>query len=477
MILYLLKASLCSALLLSLYELVLAKEKMYRFNRFYLLFGLVFSIFVPLIDIELAQTQLPQPIETIYYSPENTPSSLMSDGITSSDAIVEISSTSNEISRWLWFLYGCGCVLLLLRFSKNIYALLRSINSKQTIDYQDIKIVLIDTKIAPHSFWNLIFVNKADYENGVIKQEILCHELTHIKQKHSLDVLFVELLTVVAWFNPALYFYRKAIVLNHEFLADESVVNTYQNAIAYQYLLLNTIQSNSLQFASPFNYLITKKRLVMMNKPTNSAGALIAQMSVLPLLATAIFMFSHITIAQQAKPTAAQQATTQTRLDSSATPTMLEEFDAIARKYFVKISKKSYRLDQPSAADQARLETIFKAMSENQKAKSEFVLFPPLVLPRLAPTKEAFESYKNPKIYGVWLNEKKVSNEVLNQYKASDIAQVFASKLYRNAQRTIGFKYKFQVNMMTTAYYEEYKKKALADNRYVLMYNSRKRKS
>jgi beta-lactamase regulating signal transducer with metallopeptidase domain len=470
MTLYLLKASLCSALLLTLYELILAKEKTYRFNRFYLLFSLIFSAAVPLIDIELTATQLPQTIqENIYHSPENSDTmTLRPDG--QYDGVAQNLINNN----WLfviWGFYLSISTLLFIRFVRNSYTLLYRYKKTQSTDYQNVKIALNNETITPYSFWNTIFLNKSDYENGKIKKEILWHELTHIKQRHSLDVIFVELLTVAAWVNPALYFYRKAIVLNHEFLADEAVVQTYQNIPVYQYLLLNTIQSNSLPFTSPFNYLITKKRFVMMNKSTNSARALFAQLSVLPLLAAATFTFSSISVAQKTTETKASLHT-----QEGVSAAMLKEYNEIAAKYLFKISEKSYQIEAPSKTDQKRLETIFEGMSKNQQESLDLIMLPP-PLPRTLITEKVFASYKNAKIYGVWVNDKKVSNTVLDKYKAADFAQVFVSRLYGNAQKTIGHKYKFQVDMMTTDYYEKYRQMALADGKYMLMSNSKKRKS
>ena len=116
---------------------------------------------------------------------------------------------------------------------------------------------------------------------------------------------------------------------------------------------------------------------------------------------------------------------------------------------------KSFFINQPSDIDYNRLESIFKLMSKTQQADQEFSIRPPFKpSPKTTPTEKEFESYKNPKIYGVWIDDKKVNNKVLNEYKASDFSQVFISKLYLNAQKTIGYKYKYQLGLETHEYYE-----------------------
>lgn len=159
--------------------------------------------------------------------------------------------------------------LLLIRYTWNIYNIYR-IGRKHKIPthYNRAKIALIENLTTSHSFWNTIFLNKNDYEDQEIDSKILTHELVHVKQKHTADVLFIELLLVVFWFNPVLYLYRRAIKLNHEFLADEGVVHQSEQVHEYQIILLNQASGYNYSFASRFNYLITKKRLIMMTKKT-----------------------------------------------------------------------------------------------------------------------------------------------------------------------------------------------------------------
>ena len=108
------------------------------------------------------------------------------------------------------------------------------------------------------------------------------HELVHVNQKHTIDILFIEVLKVFFWFNPLFIFYKKAIQLNHEFLADEEIVKTYNNVPFYQNLLLQKgIGTQTIYLASNLNYLVTKKRLIMMTKSTSQTIATIKKIAIL----------------------------------------------------------------------------------------------------------------------------------------------------------------------------------------------------
>jgi beta-lactamase regulating signal transducer with metallopeptidase domain len=160
----------------------------------------------------------------------------------------------------LLLVYCLITTFLLIMFARNLFTMYSKIRGKKYISYKSSRLILIEENLTPHSFWNCMFLNKNAFEKEQIEEEILCHELTHIKQHHTIDVLFIELATVFFWFNPFVFLYKRTIKLNHEFLADEGVINKFQNIQSYQYLLIDkTKQLPALAIASQFNFLITKK--------------------------------------------------------------------------------------------------------------------------------------------------------------------------------------------------------------------------
>jgi hypothetical protein len=146
---------------------------------------------------------------------------------------------------------------------------------------------------------NTIFVNEEDYSNRKIEDELYTHELIHVTQKHTLDVLLIELIKVILWFNPVIHFYKKAIQLNHEFLADEKVATTHKNVPFYQNLLIAKANANPTYYlASNLNYSVTKKRLIMMTKTSSQSTTMLKKIALVPLFAALTFFTCVKTVAQ-----------------------------------------------------------------------------------------------------------------------------------------------------------------------------------
>ncbi len=283
---FLIKSTLSLIVLISVYFLILENEKMAVFNRFYLLFSILFSFSLPYITIEILANTSNALQETVF-KPENALIAVADDSI-------------NYFEIVLWTLYGIGTAFFLIRFVKNIQNITSRIKRNPSVEYKNSELVLVDEKILPHTFLNTIFINKSDYENRNIEDELYTHELTHVAQKHTLDILFIEIIKCVFWFNPILIFYKKAIQLNHEFLADEKVVNSYNNIPVYQSLLLSKANEKQQYYlASNLNYLVTKKRLIMMSKKTPISIAILKKVALTPIFAGLIFFMCVKSVAQE----------------------------------------------------------------------------------------------------------------------------------------------------------------------------------
>lgn len=260
MIAFLIKSSVSMLVFLLFYKLVLEREKMHRINRFLLIFALVFSVVIPFVSFELiSENPIVKQSIPSYILPEIY--------IGNQEAETTKLFTSETVFR---IIYGLGFLVFLFRFVWNLTSILRRIHESETIKKDGFTLVLIQDEMLPHSFWNWVFVNRNEYENDQINEELFVHEKAHVTQKHSLDILFVEVLQMVFWFSPIIYLYKKAIKLNHEFLADQKVNETFRAVVHYQKLLLQKSVGNSLvPIASNLNYSITKKRFIMMTKSTS----------------------------------------------------------------------------------------------------------------------------------------------------------------------------------------------------------------
>ncbi|OXA79799.1 TonB protein C-terminal [Flavobacterium aquidurense] len=292
MILYLLKSGILLLVFYVVYKMVLENEKMFRFNRAYLLGSLIFSLTIPLQIVsfesgfsnKIGLIQLDELV--IQKGSENfAPISL-------NDFLIVLITVS----------YGLVVLLLMLRFVLNLFSFYNRITRNEVQFIKGEKVVLIDEPILPHSFWKSIFISKEEFKNGKIPSELIAHEKAHLEQKHTLDILFIEVLQIVFWFNPLFILYKKAIKLNHEFLADEAVIKQFDSVRSYQNLLLDFASNkNTISLASTINYLITKKRLVMMTKKESSIKIVLKVFSVGIVYALLLFVFSTKTMAQTVK--------------------------------------------------------------------------------------------------------------------------------------------------------------------------------
>jgi N-acetylmuramoyl-L-alanine amidase len=277
---------------------VLEREKMHRFNRFYLLFSLVISLIIPFLSFKIIETiSIIQNIEPIIVETIQT-SSFNENPI--KENVITLQERINYTPYILWSLYGLITFILIARFVKNCFTLISKSKYNPIVKYKKANLVLVDEKTLPHTFLNFIYINIEDYNNRNIEDELYTHELVHVNQKHTLDILLIELLKVLFWFNPLFVFYKKAIELNHEFLADEEIVKTYNNVPFYQNLLLQKSSGNqTIYLASNLNYLVTKKRLIMMTKTTSKKIALLKKIAIVPILATLVYFFCIDIVAQE----------------------------------------------------------------------------------------------------------------------------------------------------------------------------------
>ena len=273
---------LCSSLLIALYHLVLAKEKMYRFNRFYLLLSLVFSYTVPFISVTI---KAPEQISRVKTTAETTLKA------------IDLSPVQESFDRADLIRMIYGTVTLIL-FAKAAVSFIKIRRLKgQEITYQGRRMVLTEKPLSPFSFWDTVYLGKNYFTKGILDQRIFLHEECHLEQRHSLDLLLAELFSIFTWFNPAVYLYKKAIITNHEFLADEAVLKHEFNIKDYQNLIVQEIISaQNYNLTHTFTFKNTKKRFIMMN--TRKSGlADVKKLISFPVLLIAFGLFVQKTYA------------------------------------------------------------------------------------------------------------------------------------------------------------------------------------
>lgn len=438
MIAYLLKSAACLALLLLFYHLVLEKEKMHNFNRFYLLIGVIASFLIPLATITTYIEPVVTTIKNRFIQPFSSTTSI------DNSAIIIQEDPINYTQIAIYF-YAFITLILLLRFGLNLFKIIKKTRIYETVMHQKAKLVLVDDKILPHTFWNYIFINKDDYENKKIEQELFTHELTHVTQKHTLDVLLIEFLQAIFWINPIFLFVKKAIQLNHEFLADETVINQYKNTFQYQHLLLNKAAwKNEYYLASNLNYSLTKKRLTMMTTQSSPTRILLKKLAVIPLLTGFIFLFAQRVEAQEKQEIKEEPI----EIIEEDVPFNKEDLSKseIYKEYY---NSKGFFIFKDKNGKQ--ISKKYSDLTEEEKKR----LAPPLPLKskKKVPTQKLIEDLKDSKKYAIWIDGKVAKNDVLNNYKASDFSSHFVSFVYKNA-RSKRFPQNYQAHLSTHKHFK-----------------------
>lgn len=255
MVIYFLKSTFLLLVFCLIFKWNLENKKSLQFIRFYLLASIVFALVVPLINFQFLVRQ-----STIVGTKEYIFNQLP-------DLPLLINSTIPEqnISIVL-MVYVFICAVFLIRFLYNLIKILQLNKSGAKVETSFGNLIVSSKVNAPFTFYNWIYVNKAEWENNTINSAILYHEQTHVKQKHSVDILFLEVLKIVLWFQPLLYYFKRIIQENHEYLADEFSLQQTNNLKNYQELILNYYGTNQtiVALSSSIHFNNLKKRFIMM---------------------------------------------------------------------------------------------------------------------------------------------------------------------------------------------------------------------
>lgn len=355
MVAFFIKFILCSGFLYSFYKLFLERESMYKINRFYLLFSLIFSLMAPLykIDLPITATEANISPELLAFLMQNPELLQQEKGVNFGD-----------ILNVIYILVG---VIFLVRFIYNLYELMFKIKTEEKIKDQNITYILDLDSNQPYSFWKYIFIPEKQLKN--LHQNLIDHEKAHCIQKHSLDILLIEIFQILFWFNPFVYFYKKSIKLNHEFLADEYVLKKNSDLKTYQYQILDCIATqNPSMMASNFNFILTKKRLLMMTKNTSKRKVKILSFASLPFILSAFVLFSQKSFAQEVEKKAQKVEQALEKPVQSQAETLLNHAnklsDSLLKTAKIEDVKKADQLEKILTKDE--LKNILKSNPQNK---------------------------------------------------------------------------------------------------------------
>jgi BlaR1 peptidase M56 len=284
---YLLKFSISLGAVYLFYILVLQRLTFYNWNRRYLFFYSLLCFVIPFTNVSrlLGKNKMDDNRLINFIPAFNFPGNT-----TATVQIVNENSSSLYYWQWGLIILLAGSFLLLVRLAVQYFSFLKMRNAAELLSDEEVKLYRVRDKIIPFSFNNSIFINH-EIKNSEELKEIIRHEFVHVKQKHTIDILFAELLCVINWYNPFVWLMRKAIRQNLEFIADNNVLQSGFDRKQYQYLLLKVIGVSQFSITQQFNFSSLKKRIAMMNKLKSAKVHLIKFLFALPLTAILLLAF------------------------------------------------------------------------------------------------------------------------------------------------------------------------------------------
>ncbi len=286
LLLYILKSTICLILFYLGFKALLSNDTFFRFNRWVLLVGIATCMLLPAIKIQTSEPLLiQQPIIHLekMIAGEETVVTYLSDNNPEVDMIPVV--TPAKMIDWgqiIALLYWAGfifCLMTTLLSFRKMFVLIRSGRKLQQGRYT---LILVPSCVSPFSWGRYIILSEEDYEKH--PDEILTHEMMHLKSHHSIDLLFMECILWLHWFNPAIWLLKRELKDIHEYQADKGVLTQGVNATKYQLLLVKKAVGSSLYtLANSFNHSKIKKRITMMLKGKSNNWARLKLLLLVPV--------------------------------------------------------------------------------------------------------------------------------------------------------------------------------------------------
>lgn len=287
---YLLQVIIASAILYLYYHVALRNKKFHQYNRFYLLAAVVVSLLVPFLKIP------------VYFSTQATQSSFVLQTLT----VISSSGTEETVSALpteqvvasafdpadlLYYVYAFLALFAFTRILLSLFKIRKLSRNNPVEKIDNINFVNTTEPATPFSFFHWLFWNRNIELRSEKGEQIFRHELFHIQQRHSLDIIFIELLTVVFWINPFFHLIKKELRAIHEFLADKFAINETEKWSYAELLLMQALQTKQ-SLVNPFFHNQIKRRIAMITSPQKTSHRYLRKLLVLPVTAILVILFA-----------------------------------------------------------------------------------------------------------------------------------------------------------------------------------------
>lgn len=303
---YLLKVNASIILFYLCYKLFFQRDTFWKLRRFYLLVSIIFSFVYPLVSME-GWLKKQEPIMTALSTIQLDEFIITPNGVGD--------TTVFSLENVFWTIFGAVILLFLIRIIIQLISIIRQRVRGTKMELLGVPVIRVEDKITPFSFFKWIFINPELHTEDHIA-EILEHELTHVRQWHSADVIVVQVQKMLCWFNPAAWLMEREIRINLEYLADNQVLKSGFEPKKYQYHLLSLTYEMGAdsKLGNQFNVSPIKKRIKMMNSKKTKKAGLLKYALIIPVALAMLLMSSmqdiiaSTTQAEKAETPAAEQA-------------------------------------------------------------------------------------------------------------------------------------------------------------------------
>ena len=273
---YDLKVAVLLAVFYMFYRLMLARETFHRVNRIILLLTAVASFVLPLCVITIHETVTMQRAAQVAVGS------------------FQVDMMDEEPATPLWqivlpILFIIGMMVTLVHTLSSLFRIIRIIRHSERYPQTDGTTICVtgNASLAPFSWMHYIVMNRSDYETS--DAAILAHERGHIRLHHSWDLLLVDTLTALQWFNPAMWMLRSDLRAIHEYEADAAVLSQGINARQYQYLLITKAAGiGGYSLANGISHSTLKNRINMMLHTKSDRSRLLKLLALLPIVGIAL---------------------------------------------------------------------------------------------------------------------------------------------------------------------------------------------
>jgi beta-lactamase regulating signal transducer with metallopeptidase domain len=272
-----------------MYVLFLRKETFFVSNRWYFIIGLLLSLVLPLITFTKTIWVEPAPVAEFYQETTSVNSDLIA---------IPIQENPIDWTIILLSAYVIISIAIILKIGVELASFFKRIQKQNKQKGSEYTLINSNSIENPFSFFSYIIINKNMFTEEEI-EHILTHESVHVKQKHSIDVLIGKLFCALFWVNPIIWLYRKAMLQNLEFIADNETFQQIENKYEYQKTLLKVVtHQHDLSITNQFYQSLIKKRIVMLHTNQSHKKNVWKYATILPLLVSFMLLFQIETVAQ-----------------------------------------------------------------------------------------------------------------------------------------------------------------------------------